>query len=70
MIDDKPTEKPTEGEPAADTERRIRERAHLLWESEGKQDGGVDAYWHRARELIEDESKPAYPPTQSRGNRT
>ena len=70
MTDQKPSEKPMEGEPLADTERRIRERAHLLWEAEGKQEGGIDAYWHRACELIEDESKSAYPPTQSRGNRT
>jgi len=66
----KPSEKPTEGESPVDTVRRIRERAHLLWEAEGRQEGGVDAYWHRARELIEDEAKSAYPPTQSRGNRT
>ncbi|MBA3519543.1 MAG: DUF2934 domain-containing protein [Rhizobiales bacterium] len=70
MNADRPSEKPTEGESAADTEQRIRERAFLLWETEGRQDGGVDAYWLRARELIEDESKSAYPPTQSRGNRT
>ena len=70
MDTDKPSEKPSEGESAADTEQRIRERAHHLWEAEGKQDGGVDAYWHRARELIEDEAKSAYPPAQSRGNRT
>ena len=70
MTADTPTEKLTEGEPATDTEQRIRERAHLLWEAEGKQEGGIDAYWHRARELIEDEAKSAYPPTQSRGNRT
>ncbi len=70
METNRPSEKPTEGEPAADTEQRIRQRAHQLWEAEGKQNGGVDAYWHRARELIEDEAKSAYPPTQSRGNRT
>ncbi len=70
MIENTPTEKPTQGEPAADTEQRIRERAPLLWEAEGKQEGGLDAYWHRARELIEDEAKSAYPPSQSRGNRT
>ena len=70
MSDHEPSEKPEEGEPAGDTERRIRERAHLLWEAEGKQEGGIDAYWHRARELIEDEAKSAYPPAQSRGNRT
>jgi hypothetical protein len=70
MDTDRASQKAAEGEPAADIEHRIRQRAHLLWEAEGKQDGGVDAYWHRARELIEDEAKSAYPPTQSRGNRT
>ena len=66
-----PSEKPSEGETAADTEQqRIRERAYLLWEAEGNQEGGVDEYWHRARELIEAESHSAYPPAQSRGHRT
>ncbi len=64
-----PSEKPTEGESGADTEQRIRQRAYLLWEAEGAQPGRADEYWKRARELIEDEDKSAYPPTQSRGNR-
>ena len=70
MNGDTPSDKPTAGEPAADTEQRIRERAHLLWEAEGKPNGREDEYWHRARELIEDEAQAAYPPAQSRGNRT
>jgi hypothetical protein len=53
-----------------DLERRIRDRAYLLWEAEGKPDGRADEYWHRARELIEAETQSAYPPTQSRGHRT
>jgi hypothetical protein len=53
-----------------DLERRIRERAYLLWEAEGRPDGRADEYWHRARGLIEAEAQPAYPPTQSRGHRT
>ena len=65
-----PSEKPFEGETDADTEQRIRERAYLLWEAEGRQEGGVEEYWHRARELIEAESQSAYPPAQSRGHRT
>jgi Protein of unknown function (DUF2934) len=64
------SEKPEEGEPVTDTDQRIRERAQKLWELEGKQDGREEEYWHRARELIEDENKSSYPPTQSRGNRT
>jgi hypothetical protein len=51
-------------------ERRIRERAYLLWEMEGRPEGRDQEYWLRARELIEDESQGSYPPTQSRGNRT
>lgn len=70
MMGDTLSEKPTEGEPAADTKQRIRERAYMLWELEGKQEGRADEYGHRARELIEDENQSAYPPTQSRGNRT
>lgn len=50
-------------------DRDIRERAQLLWESEGRQDGMADEYYRRARELIEDEGKSAYPPSQSRGDR-
>ena len=53
-----------------DLERRIRDRAYLLWEAEGKPDGRADEHWHRARELIEAETRSAYPPTQSRGHRT
>ena len=54
----------------ADFERYVRLRAYLLWEAEGTQDGRADEYWHRARELIEDENKSSYPPMQSRGNRS
>jgi hypothetical protein len=54
----------------AEREKRIRERAHQLWEAEGSPDGRLEEYWLRAQELIEDESKSAYPPSQSRGNRT
>ena len=53
-----------------DLARRIRERAYLLWEAEGRPDGRADEYWHRARELIEAEAQSAYPPTQSRAHRT
>jgi hypothetical protein len=53
-----------------DLEQRIRERAYLMWEMEGRPDGRADEYWHRARERIEAETQSAYPPTQSRGHRT
>ena len=38
-----------------DLEQRIRARAYLLWEAEGRQGGSAEEYWHRARELIEAE---------------
>jgi hypothetical protein len=57
-------------EAQAEREKRIRERAHQLWEAEGSPEGRLEEYWLRAQELIEDESKSAYPPSQSRGNRT
>ena len=51
-------------------EDRIRERAYLLWEMEGKQEGGVEEYWERARQLVEAEAESSYPPSQSQGHRT
>jgi hypothetical protein len=51
-------------------EERIRKRAYALWEAEGGAHGREDEYWHRARELIEDEEKSGYPPAQSRGHRS
>jgi hypothetical protein len=53
-----------------DLEQRIRERAYLTWEMEGRPDGRENEYWHRARERIEAETQSAYPPTQTRGHRT
>jgi hypothetical protein len=53
-----------------DRERRIRERAYQLWQSEGSPEGREEEYWHRALEMIEAEAKTSYPPTQSRSNRT
>jgi hypothetical protein len=51
-------------------ERRIRERAYLMWEMEGRANGRADEYWLRAQERLEAETHSAYPPTQSRGHRT
>jgi len=73
MTREKLSENATEQESAdaqPDIERQIRARAHILWESEGKAEGRDEEYWLRAKELIEDEAKSAYPPTQSRANRT
>jgi len=41
----------------AEGEQRIRERAYQLWEADGAPEGKADQYWHRARELIEEEAK-------------
>jgi hypothetical protein len=37
-------------------DERIRERAHQIWEREGREEGSHDAHWQRAeRELDEEE---------------
>lgn len=41
---------PLEDDPKRDA--RIRERAYLLWEADGRPNGGDLEYWERARELI------------------
>jgi len=69
----KPTEEASEQERddvAVEDDRSTRERAHRLWDAEGRPEGRNDEYWHRAEELIADESQSSYPPSQSRGNRT
>ena len=40
-------------------ERRIRDHAHRLWLETGRPDGGADAFWDMAKELvaIEDSQK-------------
>lgn len=35
------------------SDEQIRERAHQLWEQDGKPDGKADDYWHRARQELE-----------------
>jgi hypothetical protein len=50
-------------------EQRTRELAYEMWEREGRPEGRQDLYWLRAEELLQDETKAAYPPAQSRGNR-
>ena len=52
------TETPLDDTPAHDA--RIRERAYLLWEADGRPEGRADEYWERARELVGmEESKGA-----------
>lgn len=49
-------------------DKRIRELAHQIWESEGKPDGAHDRHWEMARKLAEAEAltpskpKPAAKP--------
>jgi hypothetical protein len=52
------------------SEADIRHRAYLLWEADGRPEGRDDEYWHRARELMQDEGQSSYPPSASRGHRT
>ncbi|MCK1422478.1 DUF2934 domain-containing protein [Bradyrhizobium sp. 182] len=54
---------------ADNLEHRIRERAHHLWELEGRQEGRADEYWHRAIEQLQSDAQAAYPPSHSRGHR-
>lgn len=54
---------------ADNLEARIRERAHHLWELEGRQEGRADEYWRRAIEQLQSDTQAAYPPSQSRGHR-
>jgi hypothetical protein len=53
-----------------DLEQRIRERAYLMWEADGRPDGGAELYWQRARERIEAETHSAYPPAASSEHRS
>lgn len=37
-----------------DKEQRIRDRAHEIWESEGRREGDDMAHWHRARQELDE----------------
>ncbi|WP_210526172.1 DUF2934 domain-containing protein [Rubellimicrobium arenae] len=41
-----------------DREQRIRERAHAIWEQEGRPDMRHEEHWHQARREIGDTSEP------------
>ena len=45
----------------SERERTIRERAHSLWEADGKPEGRDKEYWLRAERLIAEEHDPAEP---------
>jgi hypothetical protein len=72
MTSSEPSQTPTENNPQShpEWEQRVRERAYALWEAEGRAQGRDEEYWHRAQELIDDETRSAYPPAHSRGNRS
>jgi hypothetical protein len=40
-------------------ERRIRERAHEIWEREGRPEGAQEEHWRRASEEIDAEDQSA-----------
>jgi hypothetical protein len=42
----------------AQRELRIREKAYELWQMDGSPEGKPDEYWHRARQIIENEAMP------------
>ena len=42
-------------------EQRIRERAHSLWEIDGRPEGREHDYWFRAEQLIDAEDDPSAP---------
>ena len=50
----------------ADKKRRIEERAHRLWEEEGRPEGRADAHWEQARAIIalEDGHKATLKPVE------
>lgn len=42
-----------------DRDQRIKERAHQIWESEGRPEGREHEHWQRARREIETEAAEA-----------
>ena len=49
-------------------EDRIRQRAHQLWEQDGRPDGNHDSHWQRATDELrqEDEGRQLENPQQSK----
>ncbi|GLK73969.1 DUF2934 domain-containing protein [Ancylobacter dichloromethanicus] len=50
------------------TEEDIRERAHRLWEADGRPEGQSDHYWFRAREMLAEgraQGGPAFRPVDA-----
>ena len=53
-----------------DLDERVRVRAYLMWEADGRPDEPADLYWHRALERMEAETQSSYPPVQSTKHRS
>jgi hypothetical protein len=58
LMPDDPSERPPQHIANAERELRVREKAYELWEADGSPEGKSDEYWHRARQIIENEAKP------------
>jgi len=52
------------------SDERVRVRAYLMWEADGRPTGQEDLYWHRARERMEAETHSSYPPVQTGKHRS
>jgi hypothetical protein len=69
-MNDKPDKADLARPETAELSQIIQDRAYKLWQAEGSAEGRLEEYWHRAKELIEDEAEQSYPPSASRGHRT
>jgi hypothetical protein len=49
-----------------DKEARIRVRAHLIWESEGRPDDRSEVHWEIATRIIEEEDAASLPDTEDK----
>lgn len=47
-------------------EQRIRERAHQIWEREGRPDGQEQSHWERASREIDEEDRKGEKPSRDR----
>jgi hypothetical protein len=53
----------------SDREERIRQRAYMIWQSEGHQHGRDEDHWHRAeREIAAEEAGAGKAPRRSAGS--
>ncbi len=68
-MSEKPNKSDLQGLESSELTKIIKDRAYKLWEADGSPESGLNEYWHRARELIEDEAESSYPPAASRGHR-